>query len=133
MMGRRVHDKGKPGAVNGLKNNLLSATRYAMFKPKHSYRKPDPLMLLVIFTGLAVLMTSAAVAAEPVFNTMRLTDLKDGDLVVADVGRQGAGLHLSCQTSSYLYQASSASSTHPVSSRAVSSSPALFLSVKIPW
>jgi len=104
-----------------------------MFKHKHSYRKPDPLMLLVLFTVLAVLMTSAVVAGEPVLNTMNLADVGNGDLVIAPVGRQGAGLHLSYQISSCQCQASSESSTRSVSSRSAPSSPALFLSLKIPW
>jgi hypothetical protein len=104
-----------------------------MFKHKHSYRKPDPLMLLVIFTALAVLMTSAAGAAEPAVKAMSLADLGNGDLVVASVGRQGAGLHLSYQTNSCPCEASSESRDRPVSPRSASSSPAMFLSLKIPW
>ncbi|MCG6898522.1 MAG: hypothetical protein LJE75_00805 [Gammaproteobacteria bacterium] len=133
MIGTWVHDDDKPVAVNGLKSNLLSVPRSAMFKHKHSYRKPDPLMLLVLFTVLAVLMTSAVVAGEPVLNTMNLADVGNGDLVIAPVGRQGAGLHLSYQISSCQCQASSESSTRSVSSRSAPSSPALFLSLKIPW
>ena len=133
MMGTWVHDNDKPVAVNGLKFNLLCVPRSAMFKHKRSFRKPDPWMLLVLFTALAVLMTTAAVADEPVLNTTNLADLGNGDLVVAPVGRQGAGLHLSYQIGSCQCEASSESSTRTVVSRSALSSPALFLSLQIPW
>jgi len=104
-----------------------------MFKHKHTFRKPDPLMLLVILVSLAAMMTSTTAAAEPVLNTLSLNDLRNGDLAVAPVGRHGAGLHLSYKTSSYRKEASKAYDTRTVSSRTVAPSPTLFLSVKIPW
>jgi hypothetical protein len=104
-----------------------------MFKHKHSCHKPDPLMLLVILVGLALLMTSMASAAAPAFSAMRLADLKNGDLVVAPVGGQGAGFHLSYQANPYRYQASRVSASNPFSSQAVTSTPTFFLSVHIPW
>jgi hypothetical protein len=119
--------------VDGLKIKLLFVPRSAMFKHKHSVRKPDPLLLLVILVGLAVLVTSTASAAAPAFNVMRLTDLRNGDLVVAPVGRQGAGFHLSYQTNPYRYQAPAEYRNDPVSSQAVTSPPTFFLSVHIPW
>jgi len=133
MMGTWVHHNDKPVAVNGLKSNLLCVQRSAMFKHKHSFRKPDPWMLLVLFTALAVLMTTAAVADEAAFNTMNLADLGNGDLVVAPVGRQGAGLHLSLPIGSCQCQASSESSARTLASGSALFSPALFLSLQIPW
>lgn len=101
-----------------------------MFKHKHSYRKPDPLMLLVILVSLAVLMTSAVDAAEPIYKSMNLTDLMDGDFMVAPVGRHGAGLHMSYQTNPYQYEAPKPG---PVSTQQAASTPTIFLSVRVPW
>jgi len=104
-----------------------------MFKHKPTCRKPDPLMLLVILVSLAALMTSTTAAAEPFLNTLSLTDLRNGDLAVAPVGRHGARMHLSYKASTYTYEASRSATTNTVSTRAVAPSPTLFLSVNIPW
>ena len=104
-----------------------------MFKHKHTCRKPDSLMLLVILVSLAALMTSTTATAEPVLNTVSLTDLRNGDLVVAPIGRHGAGLHLSYKTGTYWNEASKASDTTTVSSKTALHPPTLFLSVNIPW
>ena len=101
-----------------------------MFKHKHTHRKPDPLMLLVILVSLAVLMTSAAQAAEPGLHSVTLTDILDGEFMVAPLSRQGAGLHLSYQgnTTAYAEPKRNALSTQPAAA-----SPTVFLSVRIPW
>lgn len=101
-----------------------------MFKHKHTHRKPDPLMLLVILVSLALMMTSAAGAAQPSPQVMGLTDLLDGEFMVAPVGRHGAGLHLSYQGNPYMYEEPkrNAFSTQPTAA-----SPTVFLSVQIPW
>jgi hypothetical protein len=104
-----------------------------MFKHKHTCRKPDPLILLVIIVSLAALMTSTTAAADPFLNTLGPTDLQNGDLVVAPVGRHGAGVHLSYETSPYRAETIHASGTTTGSSKSVSRPPSLFLSVKIPW
>ena len=101
-----------------------------MFKHKHTHRKPDPLMLLVILVGLAVLATSAAESAEPPHHTMSLTDLLDGEFMVAPVGRHGAGLHLSYQGNPYLYEEPKKNS---LSTQKTAPSPGVFLSVRVPW
>ena len=103
-----------------------------MFKHKHSYRKPDPLMLLVLLVSLAALMTSTTAAADPLHNNVSLTDLKNGDLMVAPVGRHGARVHFSYETSTYHIESANASGS-TVSSKAVAPTPTLLLSVKIPW
>ncbi|MGB5179431.1 MAG: hypothetical protein WBP44_11955 [Gammaproteobacteria bacterium] len=101
-----------------------------MFKHKHTHRKPDPLMLLVLLVSLAVMMTTAADAAEPGLHTLNLTDILDGEFMVAPVGRHGAGLHFSYQTNPYLNVESGKNS---VSKQPAATSPSVFLSVRIPW
>ena len=101
-----------------------------MFKHKHTHRKPDPLMLLVILVSLAVMMTSAAQAAEPGLHTLTLTDIIDGEFMVAPVGRHGTGLHLSYLGNPSVYEEpkKNALRTQPTAA-----SPTVFLSVRIPW
>jgi len=101
-----------------------------MFKHRHTHRKPDPLMLLVILVSLAVMMTSAAQAAEPGLETMSLTDILDGEFMVAPVGRQGAGLHLSYLGNPTVYEEPK---RNALGTQPTAASPAVFLSVRIPW
>jgi len=101
-----------------------------MFKHKHTHRKPDPLILLVILVSLAVMMTSVVGAAEPSPEPMSLTDLLDGEFMVAPVGRHGAGLHLSYENNPYLQQEAKKNS---LSVQPVVPYPTVFLSVRVPW
>ena len=101
-----------------------------MFRYKHSHRKLDPLMLLVILVSLAVLMTSVVDAAEPFYNTLSLADIQDQEVMLTPVGKYGAGMHMSYQTNPYIYE--------PVrfnrnNLQQVVSSPTFFLSVRVPW
>jgi len=97
---------------------------------KYSHRKPDPLKLLAIVVTIAVLMTSAVDAAEPFHESLNLADLADGELMITPLGRQGAGIHMSYQGNPGQYD--SGKGTH-LDSQPTSSSPAVFLSVRVPW
>jgi hypothetical protein len=97
---------------------------------KYSHRKPDPLKLLAIVVTVAVLMTSAVDAAEPFHGPLNLADLADGELMIAPVGRQGAGIHMSYPGNPGRYD--EGGSTH-LDQKQASSSPAVFLSVRVPW
>ena len=101
-----------------------------MFKHKYTHRKPDPLLLLVIFVSLAVMMTAVAESAEPTHEALSLTDLLDGEFMVAPVGRHGAGLHLSYQGNADLHEGPGKDS---LSVQKVTPSPTVFLSVRVPW
>ena len=101
-----------------------------MYKHKHTHRKPDPLMLLVILVSLAVMMTSAAAATGSNSRAPGLSDILDGEVMVAPVGRHGAGLHLTYQSNPYLYEAAKKNS---VSTQKYAPSPTVFLSVRVPW
>lgn len=101
-----------------------------MFKHKFTHRKPDPLMLLVILVSLAVMTTAAAESAGPTHQTMSLTELLDGEFMVAPVGRHGAGLHLSYLGDPDLHEGSRKDS---LSVQKVTPSPTVFLSVRVPW
>ena len=101
-----------------------------MFKHRHTHRKPDPLMLLVILVSLAVMMTSAAQAAEPDLHSMTLTDILDGEFLVAPVGRHGAGLHLSYLGNPTVYEEPK---RNVLGKQPTAASPTVSLSVRIPW
>jgi len=101
-----------------------------MFKHKHTHRKPDPLMLLVLLVSLAVMTTSAVDAAEPGLQGISLIDILDGEFMVAPVGRHGAGLHMSYQANPYRNEESG---EHSVGTQPAATSPTVFLSVQIPW
>ena len=116
--------------VDVRETNLLFILRSAMFKHKHTHRKPDPLMLLFILVSLAVLMTSAVQAAEPGLHTMTLTDLLDGEFMVAPVSRHGAGLHMSYLGNVHGYQEPK---RNALGTQPAAASPTVFLSVRIPW
>ena len=116
--------------VDVRETNLLFIPRSAMFKHKHTHRTPDPLMLLFILVSLAVLMTSAAQAAEPGLHSMTLTDLLDGEFMVAPVSRHGAGLHLSYLGNPTVYEEPK---RNALGTQPAAASPTVFLSVRIPW
>jgi hypothetical protein len=101
-----------------------------MFKNKHPYRKPDPLLLLTLLVGMALLMTSAVDAAESLNNTMSLSDLKDGEIIFTPVGRHGATMNMSYQSNPYLYEPTK---TRLIDVQQLASSPTFFLSVRVPW
>ncbi|MGB5425556.1 MAG: hypothetical protein WBN95_02110 [Gammaproteobacteria bacterium] len=116
--------------VDVRETNLLFIPRSAMFKHKRTHRKPDPLMLLFILVSLAVMMTSAAQAAEPGLHTITLTDILDGEFMVAPVSRHGAGLHLSYLGNHTVYEEPK---RNALSTQPTAASPTVVLSVRIPW
>jgi len=101
-----------------------------MFRDKHTHRKLDPLMLLVILVSLAVLMTSVVDAAEPFYNTLSLADIQDQEVQLTPVGRHGAGLHMSYQSNPYIYEPAKLNRANV---QQVAASPTFFLSVRVPW
>jgi len=101
-----------------------------MIRDKHSYRKLDPLMLLVILVSLGVLMTSAVDAAEPFYNTLSMTDIRDQEVMLTPVGKHGVGMHMSYQTNPYIYEPIKFNRNNV---QQVASSPTFFLSVRVPW
>lgn len=116
--------------VDVRETRLLSVPRSAMFKHKHNHRKPDPLMLLVILVSLSLMVTSVVQAAEPVPRTMSLEDLLDGEVMVAPVGRHGAGWHLSYLNNPNLHEQAS---KNLLNVQPIAHSPTFFLSVQVPW
>ncbi len=101
-----------------------------MFRHHYNHRKPDPLILLVILVGLCVMMTSVVQAAEPFPRTMDLEDLLDGEVMVAPVGRHGAGWHLSYLNNPNLHEQAR---NNRLSVQPIAHSPTFFLSVQVPW
>lgn len=97
---------------------------------KYTHRKPDPLKLLAIVVTIAVLMTSAVDAAEPFHRSLNLADLADGELMITPVGRQGAGVHVTYQSTPKQYDTVKGAS---LNTRSSGSTPAVFLSVRVPW
>ena len=97
---------------------------------KYTHRKPDPLKLLAILVTMAVLMTSAVDAAEPFYESLNLADLADGELMITPLGRQGAGIHMSYQDNPNQHITVNSTS---LNNQPTSSTPAVFLAVRVPW
>ena len=97
---------------------------------KYTHHKPDPLKILAILVTIAVLMTSAVDAAEPIHESLNLADLADGEFMLTPVGRQGAGIHMSYQSNPN--QHITVNST-TLNNQPTNSTPAVFLSVRVPW
>jgi hypothetical protein len=101
-----------------------------MLRKKHIFRKPDPLMLISLLVSLSVFMTTAVDASESFFSKPNLPDLIAGDITLTEVGRSGAGIHMSFQTPATVVQ----NEHHDLRNGSQSELPAdLFLSVHIPW
>jgi hypothetical protein len=101
-----------------------------MLTRKRFFRKPDPLMLVSLLVSLSVLMTTAVDASESFFSKPNLPDLIAGDITLTEVGRSGAGIHMSFQTPATAVQKEqhdfrNGSRGEPAAD--------LFLSVRIPW
>jgi len=97
---------------------------------KYTHRKPDPLKLLAIPVTIALFMTSAAEAAEPFHQSMNPADMADRETTLTPVGRQGAGIHMSYQSNpnQHITVNSTALNNQPTNS-----TPAVFLTVRVPW
>ena len=101
-----------------------------MHKGRHTFRKPDTLLLLAVFVGLAVLITTAADAVEGAFKAPGLADMQAGDMQVIRLGHHGPGVHLSLQPPNNATQIhSSGAAKQPLTD----TPPDVFLSLRIPW
>ena len=101
-----------------------------MLTRKRFFRKPDPLMLVSLLVSLSVLMTTVVDASESFFSKPNLPDLIAGDITLTEVGRGGAGIHMSFQTPATAVQ----NERHDFRNGSRGEPAAdLFLSVRIPW
>ena len=67
-------------------------------KHKGLKRRTDPLLLLFLFVGLAMCMTTLSAADNSFLLHPSLDRLKDGDVMLVPIGRRGAGIRMSMQT-----------------------------------
>lgn len=101
-----------------------------MLRKKHIFRKLDPLMLMTLLVSLSVFMTTAVDASESFFSNPNLPDLINGDITLTEVGKGGAGIHMSFQTPATVIQ----NEQHDYRDGSDSvPAPDLLLSVRIPW
>jgi hypothetical protein len=101
-----------------------------MLRSKRFFRKPDPLMLISVLVSLSVFMTTAVDASDSFFSKPNLPDLIAGDITLAEVGRRGAGIHMSFQTPASIVQ----KEQHDFRNGSQSEpAPDFFFSVRIPW
>jgi hypothetical protein len=101
-----------------------------MHKGRHTFRKPDTLLLLAVFVGLAVVVTTAADAARDATRFPALADLQDGDVQVVRMGRHGPGVHLTLQSPSGGPDVPAAGVAEQ---SATSTAPDVFLKLRWPW
>ena len=102
----------------------------AMLRNKRFFRKPDPLVLLSVLVSLSVFMTTVVDASESFFSNPNLPDLIDGNITLTEVGRSGAGIHMSFQTPATRVE----NEQHDFrNGRQSEPEPDLFLSLHIPW
>jgi len=122
--------------LNGLsavrrKSDLVPKLEVDMKKGKQILRKADPLMLLTALVAAGVLFTTVVDAGEGFrLGSLDFADILDGDVTMAQVGRSGAGLHLSVESASGKQQLLPASR---MSAREQMNMPGVFLSVRAPW
>ena len=72
-----------------------------MDKDKHLNHKPSPMLLRVLLLGMAVLMSKTVVAENSFLMDPNLDDLKDGSVMLAPIGRRGAGIRMLFQTAGH--------------------------------
>ena len=99
---------------------------------KRLKRKSDPLLLLVLFAGLGVFMTTLSAADDSFLSHPVINDLKDGDVMLAPIGRRGAGVHMFVTTPGESTATSFTASDSGMRQINVAES-AVNLSVVIPW
>lgn len=87
-------------------------------------------MLMTLLVSLGVFMTTAVDASESFFSNPNLPDLINGDITLTEVGKGGAGIHMSFQTPATIIQNEEHDFRYGSESEAA---PDLFLSVRIPW
>ncbi len=98
-------------------------------KTRYSNRKPDALFLLALIVSLGVFMSTGATAAETLFSKAGFSELMDGDLKLAAVGNNGAGLHMTFKSPSREQNALYVSHAD----NPVKSDHGVHLSVQMPW
>jgi hypothetical protein len=96
---------------------------------RHNSRRPDLLFILVLIVSLGVFVSTGASAAESLFSKEGLGHLIDGDMKLARVGSQGAGLHMTFKSPSRENNAVYISSADNYSSK----DSGVHLSVRMPW
>ena len=64
-------------------------------KRKGLKHRTDPLLLLILFVGMAMFMTTISAAGNSFLLHPNLDRLKDGDVVLVPIGRRGAGIRMS--------------------------------------
>jgi hypothetical protein len=101
----------------------------AIMKIKYTNRKPDTLFLLALIVSLGVFMSTGATAAETLFGKASFSRMMDGDMKLAQVGAQGAGLHMTFKSPSRENEALYVSQADNYSSK----DHGVHLSVQMPW
>jgi len=66
-----------------------------MYKEKRLNRRPAPLQLRALFAGMALLVSNAVAAEGSFLLNPNLNDLKEGNVLLATIGEQGAGVRMS--------------------------------------
>ena len=103
-----------------------------MDKDRHMKRKPALLLWLSLFAGMAAFMPITAAADKSFLLQPDLDDLKDGDVMLAPIGRRGAGVRISIQTQGQGTEALHMLGNHGVWKAGVGASE-VHLSVVMPW
>ncbi len=69
-----------------------------MDREKHLNHKPSHMLLRALLLGMAALMSNTVVAEDSFLVNPNFDDLKDGSVMLAPMGRQGAGISVMFQT-----------------------------------
>jgi hypothetical protein len=107
-----------------------------MNRGKCHYRKPDPLLLLAAAVALGVVMTTAAIAGEPISffpqtdTTYQASPQDKGGYTLARLGHAGGGLSVSLTPPRELQQGSLASGGSAVEMAKLSD---IFFVLRFPW
>ena len=97
---------------------------------RHTSQKPDSLLILVLIVSLGVFMSTGASAADTLVSKEGFNRLIDGDMKLARVGSQGAGLHMTFRSPS---RENNAVYTSRADNGYSSKDHGVHLSVQMPW
>jgi hypothetical protein len=97
---------------------------------RYTNRRPDALLLLTLIVSLGVFMSTGATAADTLFSKDGFSRLMDGDMKLAQVGNQGAGLHMTFKSPS---RESDALYVSRADGNYSSKDHGVHLSVQMPW
>ncbi len=103
-----------------------------MFKHKRFKYRSDRLLLLVLFAGLVVFMTTLSAADDSFLLHPTIDDLKDGDVLLAPIGQRGAGVRMLFESPAGI-PAASYSVNNSNMRQVDAAAAAVHLSVVIPW